>query len=126
MNKKDMKDYKKLLLDLYNSLDSEVRHIAENNLKKSQKELTGDLSGYSIHMADMGTDNFEREMELGIATGETDRLRLVEEALRRIKDGSYGRCLDCGKDIKPARLKAVPYATLCIHCQSAAEKDQRA
>jgi RNA polymerase-binding transcription factor DksA len=73
-------------------------------------------------MADVGTDNFGREMELNIASGETERIRLIEEALERIEEGIYGNCVSCDGKINIDRLKAVPYTRLCIECARESEK----
>ena len=73
-------------------------------------------------MADVGTDNFGREMELNIASSENERIRLVEEALEKIEDGTYGDCISCEGKINIERLKAVPYARLCIECARESEK----
>jgi RNA polymerase-binding protein DksA len=73
-------------------------------------------------MADVGTDSFGREMELNIASGENERLRMIEEALERIEEGTYGQCVSCDGKISVERLKAIPYARLCIECARESEK----
>lgn len=122
MNKRDQKRFKKQLEKLQAALSQGLEQLSKNNLKQSQRDSTGDLSGYSYHMADVGTDSFGREMELNIASGENERLRLIEEALERIEDGTYGRCVGCEKKIHNERLKAIPYARLCIECARESEK----
>lgn len=89
---------------------------------KSQKDAAGDLSGYTLHMADMATDMYNREFSLELAEGERERLYNLEEALKRIVDGSYGRCDSCGGAISRPRLKALPQAKCCIKCQEKQEK----
>lgn len=122
MNKKLMSQLKKQLEELKANLMHELQHLSENNLNRSQRDSTGDLSGYSYHMADVGTDNFGREMELNIASNENERVRMIEEALERIEEGSFGKCLSCEGDIDIERLKAVPYTRQCIECARNAEK----
>ncbi len=122
MDKRSRIRFKKRLEELRTSLSQGLKHLADNNLKRSQRESSGDLSGYSYHMADVGTDNFGREMELNIASGENERIRLIEEALERVEDGTYGQCTDCSGKINTERLKAVPYARLCIECAREMEK----
>jgi RNA polymerase-binding protein DksA len=122
MNKKTLTQYRKQLEDLRTQLGQELQQISESNLKRSQRESSGDLSGYSYHMADVGTDNFGLEMELNIASSGNERLRLIEEAIERVEDGSFGKCLSCGADIHAERLKALPYARLCIDCARESEK----
>lgn len=102
-----------------------LNHIERDNLNRSQRDASGDLSGYSFHMADMATDNFDREFSLDIASGEQTLLNRIDEALRKIQDGSYGICENCQKPISMKRLKAVPYAMLCIKCKEDEEKKPR-
>jgi DnaK suppressor protein len=89
---------------------------------KSQKDAAGDLSGYTLHMADMATDMYNREFSLELAEGERERLYNLEEALKRIEEGSYGRCDSCNGAISKPRLKALPQAKCCIKCQEKQEK----
>lgn len=102
-----------------------LNHIERDNLNRSQRDASGDLSGYSFHMADMATDNFDREFSLDIASGEQTLLNRIDEALRKIKEGVYGACENCSKPISMKRLKAVPYAQLCIKCKEDEEKNER-
>lgn len=123
INKRDMAYITKALQMLRARLSTDLEALSANNLTHSGRDLAGDLSGYGFHMADVATDNFAREMELNIATGETDRLRLVEEALDRVADGTYGRCQRCPEPIAVDRLKVIPYATLCIRCAEEVERE---
>jgi len=102
-----------------------LNHIERDNLNKSQRDASGDLSGYSFHMADMATDNFDREFSLDLASAEQTILNRIDEALRKIDDGSFGVCESCEKPISFKRLKAVPYAKLCIKCKEDEEKNAR-
>lgn len=122
MNKRVTKKLKKKLEELRATLGEGLKHLADNNLNRSQRESSGDLSGYSYHMADVGTDNSGREMELNIASSENERIRLIEEALERIDEGTYGDCVVCEGKINVERLEAVPYARLCIECARESEK----
>ena len=117
MNKKDLLRFKKLLLKTREDLISEVDNITKDALNKSQREASGDLSGYSFHMADAATDNYDREFSLNLASDNQKIIYAIDEALVRIKDKTYGRCSKCNKDISRKRLRAVPYTTLCIDCQ---------
>ena len=122
MNKRMTKKFKKQLEQLKAELSDGLQHLSENNLNRSQRESSGDLSGYSYHMADVGTDNFGREMELNIASNENERIRLIEEAMERIEEGSFGGCSVCDGKINVERLEAVPYTRLCIECARESEK----
>ncbi len=73
-------------------------------------------------MADVGTEAFEQELTLNLLGSETGVLEQIEAALKRIEDGIYGRCEECGKEIPKARLEAIPYAALCVKCASRQEK----
>ncbi|RME29148.1 MAG: TraR/DksA family transcriptional regulator, partial [Candidatus Zixiibacteriota bacterium] len=85
-------------------------------------ESAGDLSSHAYHMADQGTDTMEREMAFMMASKSGRFIYHIDQALQRIKDGTYGNCQMCGKPIGAARLTAVPHARLCIKCKSAEEE----
>jgi DnaK suppressor protein len=87
----------------------------------------GDLSSYSFHMADQGTDAMEREKQFLFASKEGRYLWHVNEALRRLyfKPKAFGRCHECGDEISFERLDALPHARLCIKCKAKEEDDKR-
>jgi DnaK suppressor protein len=122
MNKKDATVYKKLLLEKREELLGDIAFISEDTLKRSQKEASGDNSGYTFHMADVATDNYDREFSLGLASKERVVLQEIHDALNKIADGGFGVCESCKKSITKVRLKAVPYAVLCLKCQQKKEK----
>lgn len=121
MTKEDLAKYKRLLLQKKERLQAEMKHIGEDALK-TQRDASGDLSGYTFHMADTATDSYDREFSLGLATNAQKILYEIDEALKRIAEKRFGECLGCGKPIPRKRLLAVPYAQLCIACQSDEEK----
>ena len=100
----------------------EIKHISEDTLKKSQKDASGDISGYTYHMADVATDTYDREFSLGLASNEQKSLYELEDALKRMDEGTFGVCEECKSLITRVRLKAVPYARLCLKCQEKKEK----
>ena len=114
---------KKKLLKLREDVMDKVKHIQKDNLGQSQRDASGDLSGYSLHMADVASDNFEREMLLGLAGSEHDLLYSIDSALKRLKEKSFGICTKCEKNISIKRLSAVPYTQLCIKCQEKEDKE---
>lgn len=122
MDKKTAKIYKNLLLEKREELLGDITQISEETLKKSQKEASGDISGYTFHMADVATDNYDREFSLGLASKERGVLYEINHALHKLQEGDFGACESCKKPISKIRLKAVPYATLCLKCQQAREK----
>ena len=121
-SKSDLKDFKKIVLKKKEELLSDLKHISDDTLRKSQKEASGDISGYTYHMADVATDNYDREFSLGLASGERKSLYELDDALKRIEEGTFGICDDCKSSIAKIRLKAVPSARLCIKCQQKREK----
>ncbi len=125
LSKDDETKYKKLLLDLRDHIIDGVNFLASDNLKRTQRDSSGELSNYSLHMADAGTDNFDRDFALSLVSNEQEALYEIEEALKRLEHTTYGVCGNCEKNIMKARLEAVPFARLCITCQSEIEKDHR-
>ena len=99
-----------------------LRALSADNLKRSPVDANGDISTHSTHMADHGTDNFDRELALNLASGRQESIYDIEEAIRRIDEGTYGVCESCGGPIEHPRLKALPFAKKCVACQSASER----
>jgi RNA polymerase-binding transcription factor DksA len=125
LSKDDSAKFRRLLVELRDHLIDGVNFLASDNLKRSHREASGELSGYSLHMADAGTDNFDREFALSLVSSEQEALYEIEEALKRLEHSTYGLCGNCEKAIRRERLEAVPFARLCIQCQSLIEKDRR-
>ena len=121
MRKTDLDKLRKLLLEKRKTIFEELEAM-NTKMGKTIKESTGDLSSYSYHMADQGTDAMEREMTFMLSSKTGRFLYHIDEALRRIDQGDYGKCVGCGKQIGLDRLKAVPHARLCIQCKSAEEE----
>jgi len=118
-----MQKYEKLLLDKRRELVEGIEDIKKDSTK-TIKDSTGDLSSYSYHMADLGTDAQEREKKFHLASKSGRLIYHIDEALRRIKEGTYGKCHTCLKDISRARLQAVPHARLCIECKEKEEREK--
>jgi DnaK suppressor protein len=121
MDKRTREKYRKVLLEEKEKILQQINNLSEDTLSSSQRDSSGDLSGYSMHMADVGTDNFQRELALGLVSNEQQVLYRIEEALKRIDQGTYGKCEVCGESIKDSRLKALPFATMCISCKEKEE-----
>ncbi|MDP3768643.1 MAG: TraR/DksA C4-type zinc finger protein [Dehalococcoidia bacterium] len=121
MTKAQLKTFRNLLIVERARCAGEIKSIA-HDAAKSPRDASGDLSAYTIHMADMSSDTYERELSMNIVSSEQAVLYQIDEALKRIDDGSYGACESCGKVITLSRLRAVPYASMCITCQRAKEK----
>ncbi len=123
MKKAELMVYRERLLALRARLRGDVTQMAETTLKKNRMEANGDLSSMPIHMADIGSDNFEQEFTLSLMQNEGVTLDQIEAALERIEDDVYGECEECGVKIPKARLTAIPYATMCVKCASQIEHD---
>jgi DnaK suppressor protein len=122
LTKTELKAYKERLLALRSRLRGDVNQMADTALKKNHIQSSGALSSMPIHMADLGSDNFEQEFTLGLMEAEGGTLMQIEAALERIEDGTYGICEECGVKIPKKRLNALPFASMCVKC--AAEYQQ--
>lgn len=121
-SKKELADFKKVILKKKDTALDEIKHISEDTLKKSQKDASGDISGYTYHMADVATDTYDREFSLSLATNERNLLYELDDAFKKIDEGTFGICEECKSLISKTRLKAIPYARLCIRCQEKMDK----
>ena len=120
--KKDLGEFKKIILKKKEEVLDGIKHISDDTLNKSQKDAAGDISGYTYHMADVATDTYDREFSLGLASSEREALYELDDALKKIDEGTFGICESCKLIIAKIRLKAVPNARLCIKCQEKKEK----
>jgi RNA polymerase-binding protein DksA len=116
MTNDEMGFYKERLLALRARLRGDVTQLADAALKKSRSEANGDLSSMPIHMADIGSDNFEQEFTLSLMENEGEALQKIEASLERLEEGNYGKCEECGAKIPKSRLNAIPYAAHCVKC----------
>lgn len=119
MKSADLKQYKERLLLLRARLRNDVTSMADAALKNDNSEN----SAMPIHMAELGSDNFEQEFTLSLLATEEDTLGMIERALERIDSGTYGTCEECGGTIPKARLNALPHTPVCVKC--AATRDAR-
>lgn len=110
----DLKQFKQILLEKRREILRNVNEFEDEALKKSRLDATGDLSSMPIHMADLGTDNYEQEFALGLMDSERKLIREIDKALARIEKKTYGICEGTGKPIPKARLKAQPWARYCV------------
>ncbi len=113
---------KKMLLEKRKEILVNVNEMEDEALKKSRLDATGDLSSMPIHMADIGTDNYEQEFALGLMDSEIKLLREIDGALERIEQKSYGICEGTGEQISRARLEAKPWAKYCVEYAQMAEQ----
>lgn len=119
------KKYYKLLLELRDHVKEELDLHTSETLKHSTREDSGDLSGYAQHQADAATDSFDRDFALSLLSAEQDALYEIEEAIKRIRNGTYGHCEVTGEAIPKERLLAVPFTRFSIEGQREFEKNKR-
>lgn len=116
MKKSEAKVYKQQLLALRARLRGDVSHLAQTALKKGEDDAGNDAARMPIHMAEMGSENYDQEFSLSLLENDEDTLQLIESALERIEEGVYGECEDCNCKIPKLRLDAIPFAALCVKC----------
>ena len=119
--RKELGDLQKRLQEERDELQRQASEIEESSFGTPQSELTGEVS-FDEEYADAGTATFERERDLSLTNNIRDLTEKIDRALERIDEGTYGVCERCGKPIEKARIKALPYATLCIKDKQAQER----
>jgi RNA polymerase-binding transcription factor DksA len=103
------------LLDLRDQLTRQMNGLA--------KESAQEMPGYSLHMADSGTDNFDRDFALSLLSSDQDAVYEIEEALKRIERNTYGICELTGKPIPKSRLEAIPWTRFTVQAQAQLERE---
>ena len=118
-DKKKLDQYKKSLIKLGDRVLHDIYNMSKN--PGSQNSDSSDVSGHVLHMADVATDMYDREFNLGLASTEREVLQKIEQALKRIDDKIFGACVECKKSIPFMRLDAIPYVETCLKCQEEIE-----
>ncbi len=121
-DQKKLEQYKKNLIKLQDSVLHDINNMSKN--PGSQNSDSGDVSGHVQHMADIATDMYDREFNLGLASNEREILQKIEKAIKRINDKTYGVCVECEKSIRLVRLNAIPYVETCLKCQEKIETEK--
>jgi RNA polymerase-binding transcription factor DksA len=116
--------YYKLLIELRTHLTEGIELHSEETLKRSSKDDAGDLSSYGQHMADAGTDTFDRDFALSLVSSEQEALTEIDSAIKRIHDGTYGICEATQKPISKDRLLAVPFTRFSAEAQKDIERNR--
>ncbi|MDB6114434.1 MAG: yocK [Lacunisphaera sp.] len=114
--------YYRLLLDLRHHVLTQLGEHTEETLLKSAKDDSGDLSGYGQHMADAGTDTFDRDFALSLVSNEQEALSEIEAAIKRVHAGTYGICESTQKPISKERLLAVPFTRYSTEAKKQVER----
>ena len=122
LSPKELRYFRGLLLEKLKEILGDVDWIESEALKNSRMNGSGDLSTMPIHMADLGTDNYEQEFSLGLMDSERKIVQEIMEALKRIENGTYGLCEGTGNPIPKARLEANPWARYCVEYATLVEQ----
>jgi DnaK suppressor protein len=113
LTKAEIASLRSQLLEEKEELATQLTYLEEETFAATQSEMNGDV-GLDDEVADAGTSTFEREKDLSIEQNVRDLLQKIDRALGRIESGTYGVCERCGKPIPKVRIRALPYADLCI------------
>jgi DnaK suppressor protein len=116
LKSEELEAFRKVLLDLRSRLRGDLSQMTDEALRRDQPDSSGNLSNVPLHMADVGTENYDQEFTLGLIENEQGTLELVNEALERLRHKKFGRCQECGEPIAKPRLQALPYTRHCIQC----------
>ncbi len=121
LNDKQLQEFKELLLEKRAELAGDVQHLTDEALNRTGQGFN-EQSTMPIHMADLGSDNWEQDFTLGLIVNEQNVVREIDGALQRIEDGTYGVCLATSARIGVARLRAKPWARYCIEYERRREE----
>ena len=114
---RELKHFKELIIEQKTEILENARRLRESLIDESTGDYVGDNSTFSMHMAEQGSDEMEREKAYMFIQRDEKHLYYLEAALLRIAKKTYGLCVSCGKPIKKARLEAVPITSHCINCK---------
>ncbi|MCX8057610.1 MAG: TraR/DksA C4-type zinc finger protein [Ignavibacteria bacterium] len=114
---KELEYFKQIILEKKREILEQLESLRERMMDENEGGFVNENSPYSLHMAEQGTDAFEKEKNYLWAQRETKFLSYLDAALRRIEEGTYGYCIDCGKVIEKGRLEAVPHTQHCVSCK---------
>jgi DnaK suppressor protein len=112
----EVEGFRHALQTLRARLRGDVEQMTNEALYKDGQSGAGSVSSVPLHMADLGTDNYDQEFTLELIENEQGTLGLINVALERIENGKYGKCDECGEAISKPRLQAIPYTQHCIQC----------
>ncbi len=121
MDRKLMEQFRQKLVQEKQEIEERITHMEEGALEVPVQDSISELSMYDNHPADLGTETFERSKDIALRETAQIHLSKIEDALNRIKEGSYGKCDTCGAEIPLERLEAMPATTMCKKCKAAGE-----
>jgi RNA polymerase-binding protein DksA len=117
----DTDRFREALVEERRRVEAALQNLHEENSGTLYEEA-GEETAYDNHLADTATETYDRELDYTLEENSGHLLAEIDAALRRIEDGTYGTCTNCGKQIPEERLEALPWATLCIDCQRDQER----
>jgi DnaK suppressor protein len=121
LSRQELEELRQRLLAERADLQAQYRELEESTFGSAQSDLTGEM-GFDEEYADAGTATFERERDLSLVNNLRDLIERIDKALEKMDEGTYGLCDRCGKPIEKPRLKALPYANLCLKDKQAEER----
>ncbi len=125
MEKQKIERFKERLLETRQRSVGDITQLEEETLNRSAKDFSGDLSGYSLHIADSADEDYNRSFSLDLVSNKEELLNEIDAALDRIEEGTYGQCEMCGGKIPLKRLEAKPQARYCLKCKEKLEKEDQ-
>lgn len=116
LKNQELATYRRVLTGLRARLRGDLDRMTDEALRRETAGGSGSQSSVPLHMADLGTENYDQEFTLGLIENEQETLELINEALDRMERGTYGQCAECNAPISKSRLQAIPYTRHCIRC----------
>ena len=112
-----------MLIELRGKLAKNVTHLEHDALKNDDHTATELSDPHLDHLADRGSDNFARDLLIGMLQGSEAEICDIDAALAKMDSGSFGICENCDRPISGNRLKALPFARLCLRCKQTEERE---
>ncbi len=112
----ELESYRQSLRAIRARLRGDLDQLTDEALHRTSPESSGNLSSMPLHMADVGSENYDQEFDLSLIENSQTTLDQVQEALARVEAGTFGECIECSEPIAKPRLQAIPYTPHCIGC----------
>jgi RNA polymerase-binding transcription factor DksA len=125
MTKSQLAQYRQRLLAIGYRVQGDFSSTANEALRREGAEASGNLSNTPYHLADLSNDTIEHEVAVGLLENQGLLLEQISAALNRIDDGTFGRCLECGRPIPTERLEVLPYTPYCVECAGRLQAEQK-
>jgi DnaK suppressor protein len=116
MTKAQLERYRQQLLATGRRIQKDFASVAGEALRRTGGEASGSLSNAPFHLADLSADTMEHEVAVGLLENQSQMLEQISAALDRVDKGTFGRCVECGRDVPAARLDVLPYTAWCVEC----------